>query len=263
MTPRERVGGVARPAATLALLRGGEGGEMAVLLVRRHIQSDFNPNVFVFPGGSVAPSDREAEATPGLCLVPAPRPGDPTALGSGFRVAALRECFEEAGVLLARQGSDLLARSPDEMDAVLADRAAVAAGTLDLRTLAERDGLTLETGDDLIHWAHWITPEGFPKRFDTHFFLAQAPWGQEAAHDAVETTESLWITPREALERFHEGALPLVLPTVHQLGALAGLTSLAEARQRFGRSIPATVLPRLVGDGIVLPWEERDAVPDA
>lgn len=262
MTPLEHVGVAARPAATLALLRDGEHGEMTVLLVRRHIQSDFNPNVFVFPGGSVAPSDREAETTPGLCVAPTPRSGDPTVLGSGFRVAALRECFEEAGVLLARRGSDFLARSPDDVDVVRADRAAVAAGTLGLRALAERDGLTLETGDDLIHWAHWITPEGLPKRFDTHFFLTIAPEGQEAAHDAVETTESLWITPREALERFHEGALPLVLPTVHQLSALSGLTSLADARQRFGQATPLTVLPRIVGKEIVLPWDEQDGAPE-
>jgi len=256
MTTRGHAQVVARPAATLALLREGDRGEMTVLLLRRHVQSDFNPNVFVFPGGSVVPSDREAETTPGLCLVPAPRPGDPTMLGAGFRVAALRECFEEAGVLLARRGARSLTRSSDEADVVLADRAAVAAGTLGLRGLAARDGLTLETGDSLIHWAHWITPEGFPKRFDTHFFLAQAPASQEAAHDAVETTESLWTTPREALEKFHAGALPLVLPTVHQLGALSGLVSLADAGQRFGRSIPTTVLPRLVGDAVVLPWED-------
>jgi hypothetical protein len=111
-----------------------------------------------------------------------------------------------------------------------------------------------------LHWAHWITPEAWPKRFDTHFFLAEAPEGQRATHDDLETTESVWIAPEVALSGFEAGAFPLVFATVHQLRDLRDLTSYVAARERYGAVTPQTIMPRIVereGTSVILlPGEE-------
>jgi 8-oxo-dGTP pyrophosphatase MutT (NUDIX family) len=244
-----------RPAAAIVLLRAGRGGRLEVFMVRRHVQSDFAPDVFVFPGGSVKPEDRETELAPSLC---APVGKGPTALGSGFRAAALRECFEEAGVLLARRGDEPLAIGADDVARYAGYRQALQQRTLALRAVAERERLRLAT-DALIHWAHWITPEAFPKRFDTHFFLAEMPSSQEAAHDQIETTASAWINPKGALAQFEQGAFPLVFAQIHQLRALAEASTPDDARERFGGGVPRAVMPRVVErDGaavILLPDE--------
>jgi 8-oxo-dGTP pyrophosphatase MutT (NUDIX family) len=252
----------ARPAAAVVLAREpASGGGIEVFMVRRPVRSEFAPDAFVFPGGSVQQSDRDAERIPGLCAPIAVEQTDPTALGAGFRVAALRECFEEAGVLLARQsraGEAFLAVPPAEVLRFAAYRDELNHGMLTPARLAETEGLTLAT-DALLHWAHWITPEDFPKRFDTHFFLAAMPAGQGAAHDRLETTDGVWIVPEDALARFERGAFPLVFATIHQLRALSGLASVAAARARF-TGVPLTVMPRVVRrdgrDVILLPDEE-------
>ncbi|HEU4783820.1 MAG TPA: NUDIX domain-containing protein, partial [Ktedonobacterales bacterium] len=172
-----------RPAATCVLMRPHAGGGVEVFMVRRHIKSEFAPDVYVFPGGSVTDDDQQAERTPGLCVAVA---SDDT-LGSGFHVAALRECFEEAGVLLARRGTDMLAIGDDNVSSITDYRTALQQRQVTMSGLAEREGLTFAT-DALTPWAHWITPEAMPKRFDTHFFLAEMPISQEAAYDHLETT---------------------------------------------------------------------------
>ncbi len=148
----------ARPASAVVLARPAAGGTFEVFMVRRHVRSEFVPNAFVFPGGSVKADDVIAEETANLC---APAGAGPTGLGSGFRVAALRECFEEAGVLLARRGSQVLSMSPDVVERFARYRDALNSGRMTLIQLAEKEGLTLAT-DELLHWAHWITPEPPP-----------------------------------------------------------------------------------------------------
>jgi len=271
-----------RLAATTTLLRQGADGRGEVFLVRRHIQSDFAPDVFVFPGGSVNADDREAERTPGLCApVPAPMADapageiahattgepdvarNPTALGSGLRVAALRELFEEAGVLLASRAGAPLAIAGDEIARFAAQRAALNRRDTTLAAIAAQEKLTLAT-DELVYWAHWITPASLPKRFDTHFFLAPMPPAQEAAHDALETTEGVWITPEDALAGYARGDFPLVFATIHQLRALSGLTSVDDARARFAAP-PATIAPRIVrrdGKPLILLPDEPDLEGD-
>ncbi|MGO8947830.1 MAG: NUDIX domain-containing protein [Ktedonobacterales bacterium] len=144
----------ARPASAVVLARPA-GKTFEVFMVRRHVRSEFVPNAFVFPGGSVKAEDVTAEETPSLC---APAGDGPTGLGSGFRAAALRECFEEAGVLLARRGSHLLSISPGEVERFARYRDALNHQSMTLIQIAEQEGLTLAT-DELLHWAHWITPE--------------------------------------------------------------------------------------------------------
>ncbi|MEO7000458.1 MAG: NUDIX hydrolase [Ktedonobacterales bacterium] len=252
----------ARPASATVLIRDGEGGSdgnaggVEVFMVRRHVQSEFVPDVFVFPGGSVNAADRAVERAPHLC---APVGEGATTLGSGFRAAALREMFEEAGVLLARTGATPLTFDAATVARYGAYRDQLNARQSTLAQIAEREGLTLAT-DALLHWAHWITPEAWPKRFDTHFFLAAAPAGQQAAHDALETTDSVWITPEDALASFERGDFPLVFATIHQLRDLTDLPDVATAFARFTNTTPRTIMPRVVqrdgADVILLPDEE-------
>ncbi len=230
-----------RPAAAVVLLREGDDGRVAVFLVQRHSGSAFMPDVFVFPGGAVASSDAAVERRPELC---APAGTGATELGRGFRAAAVRECFEEAGVLLARRGGAPLVIASDDAPRFAAYRDALNARLLTLAEIVTREGLTLST-DELLHWAHWITPEESAIRFDTHFFLAAMPPGQEAAHDQLETTAGLWATPEEALERHDRGELPLSGPTLHQLRDLTGLAGTADAWARFRGRTPRTIVPRL------------------
>lgn len=244
-----------RPASATVMARERLDGGIEVFMVRRHVQSEFVPDVYVFPGGSVTEADREAERTPDLC---APAGEGPTALGSGFRAAAIRELFEEAGALVARRGGEPLTVAQADLPRLAALRDGLNARTLTLLEVAQRDDLTLAT-DTLLHWAHWITPEAWPKRFDTHFFLVAAPEGQEPAHDNLETTHSVWIRPEDALAGYERGEFPLVFATIYQLKELTELANIAEARARFADKTPQTIMPRVEKregkDVILLPWE--------
>lgn len=246
-----------RDAAATALLRERAGGGVEVFLVRRHVQSEFVPDVYVFPGGSVMETDREAERADGLC---APGGAGATALGAGLRAAAIRELFEEAGALIARRAGAPLVVTPAGLPRFAAYRDALNQRSRTLADIARAEGLTLAT-DTLLHWAHWVTPEAWPKRFDTHFFLVEAPAGQEPAHDALEVTHSVWITPEDALAGHERGEFPIVFATIHQLRDLSGLATVAEARARFAGKTPETVRPRIVkrdgADIILLPPAAR------
>lgn len=207
----------ARPAASILLGRDGPRGPELFLLARNR-ESAFASGALVFPGGAVDEADRN----------PALRGRTEGAEGLGdddlaFRVAAIREAFEECGILLARaRGSDgLLGRGRVEsVKRRFAD--ALAGHRLDLLALAEAEDLVL-AGDRLVPFAHWITPETQPKRFDTHFFLAGAPPEQEADHDGHESTASVWITPAALVEAADAGRWYVMFPT--RLNA-----------QKFGRS---------------------------
>lgn len=244
-----------RPASATVMARERRAGGIEVFMVRRHVRSEFVPDVYVFPGGSVKAADREAEQAPGVCL---PAGDGPTTLGTGFRAAAIRELFEEAGALVALREGAPLTVAPDDLPRLASYRAALNAKAATLLEVAQRESLTLAT-DTLLHWAHWITPEAWPKRFDTHFFLVEAPEGQEPAHDDLEVTQSAWVTPEDALAGYERAEFPLVFATIHQLRDLSGLTDMAEARARFAGKIPRTIMPRIERrdgqDVILLPWE--------
>lgn len=239
-----------RLAAAVVVARDRAQGGIEVLMVRRQVRSEFAPDVYVFPGGSVSPGDREAETTPGLCVEAG---GGATALGSGLRVAALRELFEEAGILLAHRRDAPLVIEVDAVGRFAQHRQDLLAGAATLGSLAAREGLRLAT-DALTYWAHWITPELLPKRFDTYFFLAAAPQGQTPAHDDREVTASTWISPEDALDQHARGAFPLVFATVHQLTALRDLPDLAAAHARFADADPPIIMPLATRtpDGAVL-----------
>src|SRR5438034_7389502 len=229
-----------RPASTILLLRDATGtDEIEVFMMVRHYEIDFNSGALVFPGGSVDKGDQEIIARPELYS------GGEGLDGSAlsFRIAAIRETFEESGILLARPlGSDALidAKRAGEIEA--AHRAALCeAKTTFLKVLTE-NGLSLAL-DELVPYAHWITPEGMPKRFDTWFFLAAAPPEQAGAHDGKESTDSIWVSPREALEGGDSGRFKLPFPTTRNLIRLGKQANVKAALDDSrGRSV-VTVTP--------------------
>jgi 8-oxo-dGTP pyrophosphatase MutT (NUDIX family) len=232
-----------RPAAAIVLLRDRPQGGIETFMVRRHVRSEFVPDVYVFPGGSVKEGDREAEAAPGLCIPPTGNHLGETTLGAGLRAAAIRELFEEAGVLLAEQNGHMLAVGKSQAARFAEHRRRLQQNEATLAAIARQEGLALAT-DRLTYFAHWITPSPMPKRFDTFFFIAAAPKEQRAAHDQLETTAGTWIAPAEALAQFEEGSFPLVFATIHQLQALGVYASIAAAEERLrSQSIPV-ILPR-------------------
>ena len=227
---------LARPAATVVLVRDTDSGPEA-LLMRRHGSAGFVPGAWVFPGGRVDPAD----AAPDLWSPPSPVLVPPRE----FWVAAVREVFEETGVLLATRvdGTALDGRAVTEALAqwrseLLADRATLLDVLRDVRLR-----LALE---ETIHLAHWVTPIVEPRRYDTHFFLARLPAGATVTVDPREMTAAQWLAPSVALQQFERGELPMVFPTVRVLEALAPFSSVRDATRALRDRVVPTIMPRLV-----------------
>jgi 8-oxo-dGTP pyrophosphatase MutT (NUDIX family) len=203
-----------RPASTILLLRdAAAGSEIEVFMMVRHYEIDFNSGALVFPGGSVDKGDKEIIANPSLYS--GGEGLDESALS--FRIAAIRETFEESGILLARpkgSKSPVDVKRAGEIEA--ANRADLCDGKINFLKVLTDNGMVLAL-DELVPYAHWITPEGMPKRFDTWFFLAAAPPEQLGAHDGKESTDSIWVSPREALEGSETGRFKLPFPTTRNL----------------------------------------------
>jgi 8-oxo-dGTP pyrophosphatase MutT (NUDIX family) len=248
---------------------------LEVLMVRRNLRSDFVGGAYVFPGGAVDPLDGGAEAE-ALCA--GRTDAEASALlgqpegGLAYWVAVVRETFEEAGVLLAARagGPTLLGGDPAEEARFAAARAALNDGSGRFLDLCRDEGLRLAVGD-IHYFAHWITPRGAPRRYDTRFFVAAAPPGQIAAHSAGETIAEVWITPEDALARHRAGEIEIIFPTIRNLQVISRFSTggdLLAAAARASSSVPA-IEPRVVADGngmrIVLPGDpgyEEAPVPD-
>ena len=216
--PAEKPPVAIRPATTLLLLRDGAAG-LEVLMVTRNVASEFASGALVFPGGRVDAADHEA-VTHRCCREVA----GVDAAGLALRVAGIRETFEEAAILLARPagGNDLLSAGQMAAFAGQDFAAIVGGGAVELAT------------DLLVPFAHWITPAGQPKRYDTHFYLAPMPPAQTAAHDGHEAVDTTWITPAEAIAGGETGRYTVVFATrlnLQKLGRSADMaTALATAR---------------------------------
>ncbi len=233
-----------RPAATVMLVRDaadGDGG-IEVFMLRRTARASFGAGMYVFPGGRVDPDDGTADVAR-YCRglddrVASTRLGI-DAGGLAFWVASIRECFEEAGVLLAerRDGSPLVVRGED--------RHAVHDGTLSLVELCRRDDLVLDLSTT--HYVdHWVTPVGESRRFDTRFFVTEAPADQEPLHDDKETVDSRWVRPGEALRLQSAGELMMMPPTMANLAFLAPhATAHAAVAAAAAVVDPPRILPKL------------------
>jgi 8-oxo-dGTP pyrophosphatase MutT (NUDIX family) len=228
-----------RLAATVLLLRDGEDG-MEVFMVVRHHEIDFASGALVFPGGRVDPGDHDIAADP--ALYPNPDRHD----GAALRIAAMRETFEECGVLLARpRGSGALVDALRLRAIEEAHGAGLTAGTTSFAAMLAAEDLVLAP-DQLVAFAHWITPVRISKRFDTHFFLAVAPADQIAIHDGSESVDSTWISPRTAIAETETGRYKLVFPTEMNLRKLGRHSTTNEAIAAARASKVVTVLPEPV-----------------
>jgi 8-oxo-dGTP pyrophosphatase MutT (NUDIX family) len=228
-----------RPAASVVILRDGKDGIETFMLVRQEGASMAFSGALVFPGGKVDKADgvsawnNHAPATP-------PVPGRP------FWIAAIRETFEEAGLLLARsQGGGPLLDAKAAHKIVAAERQARIGGMeSDFVDLVAAHRLTLAV-DQMIHFGHWITPPWAPRRFDTHFFLVAAPVRQRGLIDEGESSEGLWIKPAEALNQANAGKRNLVPVTRFSLELLASWKSVEEAVTASRQRPVVTVLPKM------------------
>ncbi len=223
----------ARPAATVLLLRDGAAG-LEVFMVVRHREIEFAGGALVFPGGRVEEADAKLAG------------GDP--LGA-YRIAGIRETFEECGVLLARP--------PGKADMIRADRLLAVADRHHAALLRNERSLpevltaeNLEPATEaLVHWAHWVTPASRSKRFDTRFFLAAAPPDQLAAHDGLESVESVWIAPARAVAEADAGQRRLVFATRKNLEKLARHATVADAMAAARAATVVRVQPEMVRAG--------------
>jgi len=226
------------PAATILLLRDGDEG-LEVFMVKRHHQIDFVAGALVFPGGKLERGDSDPAldklSDGGASWTPQMR-----ALGAG----AIREAFEESGILLARDANTGAMVTAERLEALEPYRAKLDKREIALADMLAKEGLRLAL-DRLVHFAHWITPDNMPKRFDTHFFLAESPIGHAGSHDGRESVDSIWITPGRAVsDRKHWN---VIFPTKLNLMKLDNSETVAAA---IAAAKSDKVLP-------VTPWIEN------
>ena len=211
---------VPRLAATLMLVRENARGALEVYLTRRHSRSRFMPDAFVFPGGAVDAGDR--------AIAHARVRGSAGAATAELVVAAVRETFEEAGVLVAC-GPDGEPAHIDASELASARKALHDGGTF--AAFLETHDLAIDA-TRLAYYSNWITPASEPIRFDAHFFVARAPADQIAAADAMEVYDGMWLTPSDALARGARGDITIRFPTqkhLERLAAFASVDGLLEA----------------------------------
>jgi 8-oxo-dGTP pyrophosphatase MutT (NUDIX family) len=212
-----------RPAATVMLV--ADRPDLHVLMLRRSARQVFATSMWVYPGGAVDPGDA-AEAA-GFC----DGLDDPAAShrlgveagGLAYWVAAIRECFEEAGVLFSSLPED-----PAALQRLAAARDALNRHEVDFLDIVRAERLRLQVGR-LHQVAHWITPPGPPRRFNTRFFLAAFPEGQVAAHDRSESVHHEWVRPADALAAWREERMAMMSPTARMLMCLLPFDSAVDA----------------------------------
>lgn len=228
------------PAATILILRdNAQTSALEVFMVVRHHQIDFASGALVFPGGKAAPSDADP-AVRSYC----DGADDLDDVALNLHIAAIREAFEESGVLLARQGGSQDLVGPDVVLTLDRFRPELDKGGLAILDFLKNNDLRLAC-DKLVPFAHWITPDMMPKRFDTHFFLAGAPEGQAALHDGSETVDSVWANPGRIIEEAKDGKWTIIFPTLMNVEKLGKASSVAQAMQNARDDTIVTVLPQL------------------
>jgi 8-oxo-dGTP pyrophosphatase MutT (NUDIX family) len=255
---------VPRDAATVMLVR--DAPELEVFMLRRNHDSVWIAGASVFPGGAVDTDDRDPRWTPrcvGWDDARASRAVERDSGGLGFLVAAVRETFEEAGVLLARDAEGCAVDA--SAGHLTTARAGLNDGVHDFATFVEEHDLVLAT-DELHVFSHWVTPPGGPRRYDTWFFVAAAPEG-EYRHDDTELIASAWVRPVDALAAADRGEMDLIFPTRKNLEALARFDRaadvLAAARSADPPAAGRFVTESLEGRRIALPGdpETEGALP--
>jgi 8-oxo-dGTP pyrophosphatase MutT (NUDIX family) len=257
---------IPKKAATIILLREKESKGLEVFLLKRHEKSSFMGGNFVYPGGRVDRNDGSLEIC-SFCQEITPEEayqifGESIPPDESFAhwVAGIRELFEEAGVLLAydQSGNPFILKNPAERERFLNYRNLLQKDKLTICQLAQEENILLAL-DQLHYYAHWITPEARSERFDTRFFLARHPIGQEATYDQKETTVGIWLNPKEALEENLRGEVILSPPTLKTLEDLSRFKSIDEVFNSLRKKEIRPVLPiltKISGDPLIIfPWD--------
>ena len=235
----------ARPSASVILVRDSPGG-LETFMVRRHAEMSVNPNVYVFPGGTVHADDSAAAwpAAPNL----SERSDEAVSpeMARALYICALRELFEEAGVLLVRDTPDHVLLVDDPLaDRLSAARTEVQAGT---RSFLDLLGQWQPAFDLLVPFSHWVTPVAMPARFDTWFFVARLPERQVALHLEVETSDGAWLSPSGLLDPSARGPYTLVFATEQHLHRIAPFSDVASLLDFAGSKPIRRVQPELLQD---------------
>ena len=215
-----------RLAATVLLMRDGVRGP-EVFMVQRPRTGDF-PDLHVFPGGKVDEQDFLQEHAVGLDDDEASRMIGVDGGGLRYWVAAIRECFEECGVLLATRGGEpVVLEDTSDSERFEACRHALISGELGMEAFCKAENLELAC-DRLTYFSHWITPETAPRRFDTRFFITRMPDGQATLAHAWETADDVWVVPNDALAEYRAGHWQMISPTLTTLASIAEYQSVDE-----------------------------------
>ncbi len=226
------------PAATIVMLR--ERSQLEIFMVVRHHQIDFASGALVFPGGKADPQDFDDNLAPYL------HGADTDANMRAMQVAAIRESFEESGVLLARSKVEDRLIGAQRLKALSPYQKSLHSGEATMIDFLREEELVLAC-DQLHHFAQWVTPPMMPKRFDTHFFLAAAPEDHLAVHDGSENVDSVWINAGDAVAEARAGKRTVIFPTMRNLERLAKYGSIDAA---FEDAAAQTIVP-------ILPWTEK------
>jgi 8-oxo-dGTP pyrophosphatase MutT (NUDIX family) len=261
---------VFKDAATVILIRPSKDGDWEIFLARRHQKQTFMAGAYVFPGGQLEETDNNPQLKnyiktadvfdPCRLLQDSSLPGEKAL---GFFIAAIRETFEEAGILLGGKTTGNFVSFHDEkvLKRFNDYRYQLNASQITLAEIAQKEKISFFP-DALIPYAHWITPEFEKKRFSTRFFLAKLPPNQTPVADAIELTESLWVTPQEALEMHREQKIILMPPTFKTIEELSAFRDIDELFSAAKTKIIYPILPQLAGNILKLPHDPEYSIED-
>jgi 8-oxo-dGTP pyrophosphatase MutT (NUDIX family) len=252
------------------LIRPSKDGDWEIFLARRHQKQTFMAGAYVFPGGQLEETDNNPQLKnyiktadvfdPCRLLQDSSLPGEKAL---GFFIAAIRETFEEAGILLGGKTTGNFVSFHDEkvLKRFNDYRHQLNASQITLAEIAQKEKISFFP-DALIPYAHWITPEFEKKRFSTRFFLAKLPPNQTPVADAIELTKSLWVTPQEALEMHREQKIILMPPTFKTIEELSAFRDIDELFSAAKTKIIYPILPQLAGNILKLPHDPEYSIED-
>jgi len=259
---------VFKDAATVILIRPSKSGDWKIFLARRHQNQNFMAGAYVFPGGQLEEIDNDPQLgnyiktadgfDPHLLLQDSSLPREKAL---GFFIAAIRETFEEAGILLGGKIIENFISLDNEeiLQRFNHYRRQLNASQITLAEIAQKEEMSFFP-DALIPYAHWITPEFEKKRFSARFFLAKLPPGQTPVADAVELTESLWVTPQKALEMHRRKEIILMPPTFKTIEELSAFRDIDKLFFAAKTKIIYPILPQLAGNSLKLPHDPEYSI---
>ena len=235
------------PASTVLIIRNGEN-DIEVFMVVRHHQIDFASGALVFPGGKVDTKDIDPDIRD--FIIPDKDYADEEL---SFRIAAIRESYEESGVLFANYKEDENLINNEKLEELHRWRDKFNNNETSMQEFAKKENLKFST-ESLIPFAHWITPDLMPKRFDTRFYLAAVPDGHQGIHDGNESVDSLWISPKQAIKDCLSEKRTIIFPTRMNLEKLRNSKTVEEALSNARKQRIVTVIPKLekTGDSVFL-----------